>query len=159
MVINPRTKLVRLASPEAVAARNALGEVPKHIDEVVVAVLNLLLELPQRRRVLAEEVWTVEEEPALLVILMALHHVIEIQAEGLIFEKSSVKVSNEMSSPLCHVADLAADRIVQISDAARKQPGVGIHENLIRGGKLTFPRQSMRWGVQIFKIENSASLT
>ena len=68
MVINPRTKLVRLASPEAVAARNALGEVPKHIDEVVVAVLNLLLELPQRWRVLAEEVWTVEEEPALCLL-------------------------------------------------------------------------------------------
>jgi hypothetical protein len=87
---------------------------------------------------------------------MALHHVIEIQAEGLILEKSSVKVSNEMSSPLCHVADLAADRIVQISDAAREQPGVGIHENLIRGGKLAFPRQSMRWEVQVFKREKSA---
>ena len=80
-----------------------------------------------------------EEKSALLVILVTLHHVIEIQTEGLIPEKSAIEVSNEMSSPLRHVADLTADRIVQISNTARKQPGVGIHENLIRGGKLTIP--------------------
>mmetsp|Transcript_33431 Transcript_33431/g.75513 ORF Transcript_33431/g.75513 Transcript_33431/m.75513 type:complete len:216 (-) Transcript_33431:1856-2503(-) len=110
--IDPGVQFAGLGPPVVVASWDALGEVPQHVDEVVVAVSNLHLELPQCGRVLAEKVRTVEEETALLVVLVTLHHVVQVQAEGLVTEKPAVVVPYEVPSPFCDVADLAADRVV-----------------------------------------------
>ena len=142
MIVDPGMQLVRLGSPVIVAAGYALGEVTQRVYEFVDAVLDLLLELRQCRGILPEKVRAVKEESALRVVLMPLHHVEQIQAEGLILQKSTVGIPYEVPSPLFDVADLAADGIIQISDSSREQPRVSVHKNLVRRGKLASPLRS-----------------
>ncbi len=86
---------------------------------------------------LAKEVVTFVEIVPLRVVHVALQHVEDIQNQHLVIQEPAVVIMKQVLRPIHQGLHLASSWIVCVTNTAREQPGVRIHEDLFRCVKFT----------------------